>query len=68
MPGASWPLISSPGEKTSTIVPRREDIDKLDALDDIKQVSVDYIITNPPWSRDLLHRKLRPFAPDLASI
>jgi hypothetical protein len=46
----------------SDIVPRREDIDKLDALDDIKQVSVDYIITNPPWSRDLLHPMIENFA------
>jgi len=40
------------------IKPRRDDIKKLNALKDFKKWQIhgaDYIITNPPWTRQLLH-------------
>lgn len=56
----------------SDIDPKNDSIDKMDVFDPVVGVSgmlndsVDFIITNPPWSRDILHpmihefRRLRP--------
>lgn len=44
--------------------PRREDVDKMDALKNWL-VGYDYIITNPPWTRQILHPMIMHFK-DLA--
>jgi hypothetical protein len=52
----------------SDIVPRADGIEQYDALKNIKDLPIsttttfDYIITNPPWSRDLLHPMIDSFA------
>ena len=46
----------------SDIVPRADGIEQYDALKGIKDISADYIITNPPWSRDLLHPMIESFS------
>lgn len=46
------------------IEPKRDDIIKKDSLTlDYEDVSAaDYIITNPPWDRDLLHKMITKFS------
>lgn len=44
------------------IEPRWPDAYKADALHCIISDSADYIITNPPWSRDVLHPMIRRFS------
>ncbi|MCB5411498.1 class I SAM-dependent methyltransferase [Pseudogemmobacter faecipullorum] len=47
------------------IAPRHPDVITFDALGDTLDMycqSADYIITNPPWARDLLHPMIRHFA------
>ncbi len=47
----------------SDVEPRRDDIGRLDALDLWKclPLGVDFIITNPPWTRQLLHPLIGTF-------
>ena len=44
------------------IEPRWPDAYKADALHCLISDSADYIITNPPWSRDVLHPMIRRFS------
>jgi hypothetical protein len=48
------------------VEPRREDVDIIDALSDIfrkraNQLAFDCVVTNPPWSRHLLHPMIEIF-------
>ncbi len=45
----------------SDIAPQKDGIDTLDALDFTAPDYADYIITNPPWRRDLLHPMIEHF-------
>lgn len=47
----------------SDLVARRSDISVLDALSltEVECIGADYIITNPPWSRDILHKLILHF-------
>ena len=46
------------------IEPRRHDINRADALEQqpSHRTSVDFIITNPPWSRNILHPMIEHFS------
>jgi hypothetical protein len=44
------------------IEPRREDITKLDALTTQVVNDADFIITNPPWDRSILHPMIEHFS------
>ncbi len=47
------------------IEPRHPDVCRADALSDdlgVRADGVDYIITNPPWRREVLHPMIRHFA------
>jgi len=47
----------------SDIEPMHPDVDKRNALvDDVFDNSADYIITNPPWSRPILHAMIERFS------
>lgn len=46
----------------SDIEPQDGGIQKLDAFDFVAPSNTDYIITNPPWERSLLHPMIEHFA------
>lgn len=46
----------------SDIEPRDAGIDKQDALSFVAPANTDFIITNPPWSRPLLHPMIERFS------
>lgn len=43
------------------IAPRRDDIEAVDALE-TTDFTADYIITNPPWTRSILHPMIEHFS------
>lgn len=51
----------------SDIEPQYEDIEKIDMFDwtPFQLKSWDCVITNPPWQRDILHRMIEHFAPNV---
>lgn len=46
----------------SDIEPQRQDIIKLDARDLHREESCEWIITNPPWTRPILHEMIVTFS------
>ena len=46
----------------SDIEPQDDGVEKIDAFDFVAPSNTDYIITNPPWDRKLLHPMIDRFA------
>ncbi len=49
-------------ELSSDIEPRSEFVDRMDAFDGKPPAEADFIITNPPWDRKILHPMIEHFS------